>query len=159
MITAPEGVNQLDVDIAETLICAELGMTSLALRMATDEGWLDGSVISARQGPIVQLLGVTLGTTDATDHVEIGTPWRVKLAYRPVARVRYSLEYVTGWKTEAEIPATIRQAVLMTAQALAANPLGVQSERLGDVSVNYGDAVTPPAPALRILGSWRKPRW
>lgn len=160
MITAPEGMNQLDVDVAELLVCAELGMTSLARRKVSEEGVLDGSVISARQGPIVTLTGVMLGESDMWDHVQVSTPWRVMLTFRH-ARTRYTLDYVTGWDKEEDVPAGIKQAVLLTASARAVNPHGVQSERLGDVSVTYGKTASSglPETASVLLGSWRKPRW
>jgi len=65
--------------------------------------------------------------------------------------------FQTGWEAY-ELPEQIKEAVLLTLQTLQATPVGIVSERIGDVQTTY--RATPgamPAEALNLLSSWRYP--
>ena len=70
------------------------------------------------------------------------------------------VKFTTGWASPDDVPEAIRQAVALTVQGLAANPLGLKSERLGDVQNVYGDVTATGGlsqVALNLLSPWRYP--
>lgn len=67
-----------------------------------------------------------------------------------------SVVFRTGWADVDDMPAAIRQAIILTHQEIEASPLGVKMERLGDVQTEYGAASGTLSPqVMQLLAPWR----
>jgi hypothetical protein len=67
------------------------------------------------------------------------------------------VEFQTGW-TAQNLPAAIREAVLLTAREIQAVPDGIVMEKAGDLQTQYARTAGPsglPAAAFALLGPWR----
>ena len=170
LVGAPAGspLTAKQLAAAEALIAAHLGVTTLERREGVSEsGTVGPSGLIALVGPAVSVQAVTLSGAPAAGVLR--NPWTLDVSglirpgyggmwgggYMPVP---YTVTYTSGWTADT-LPDGIRQAVLLTATALAAGEgrEGITSERVGPVSRTYADVAgtgTLPADARALLRPW-----
>ena len=159
LIAAQANSAQAAVDQALALvtayICPDLG--SLEVR---ERSW-SGRIVDEDRAPLIPAYGrhrigaYTLGVWPMTalvsvriaeEDVTADCDWdafsirlsRLTRGFPPAALLE--VEYVTGWAAD-DLPPAIRQAVLLTAQAIQATAGGITGKRLRDVQVQYAASV------------------
>lgn len=167
LVTPPAGSPLTDqhVAVAEALVAAHLGMPQ-GLEQRTEVGE-SGEIGSSGLIPLtcpavsIQTLVVAgaavAGVLTSPRVIDVSSVVRPYLTGgllgTTYARLPYLVTYTSGWTAET-LPATIQQAILLTAAAgaAAASRLGITSERMGPVAYTYADAargsLTPDAQPL-----------
>lgn len=154
MLLTPEAT-QLPADAlarAEALVAANLGASTLEAHAVTQEGVVWGSFVHFQDGPAVQVTSLTVGGIPVTPRRDY---WLVELG-SGYAGASYEVTYTAGWTVET-LPALVRQAILLTARAIAARPdPTVKSESMGPVSRSYETLDGIPTAAAVLLDPWRR---
>ncbi|GGO19530.1 hypothetical protein [Deinococcus humi] len=111
-----------------------------------------------RYWPVTGLGSVTMDGVDRTAEC-IFDALSVRLdalasEFTPLSVV--TVAFSTGW-TAQELPNALRQAIVLTAEGLTAQPVGIKAERLGDVETQYAlpNADALPPGVLSLLAPWR----
>lgn len=167
LVTPPDGspLTEQQIERAETLVAAHLGLDTLAETPRAQSGSVGGSGKIFLTFPAVSIQALTLGGAPAAGI--LATPFSIdvgSLGYgnpwgSPYGSQAFTVQYTSGWTADT-LPTPIRQAVLFTAGALAAadtRRAGVTSERMGPVAVTYSDTFTTgtlPQDVRNLLGHW-----
>ena len=182
MLLTPEdlGVSEATLRTAEALVAAHLGTTTLKARAVTQTGYLDGQVLTLREGPASNLgamlfNGVALQLNPIYPGPRL-TPWA--LDFQPYysrfalglggagfgwSGYPYSVTYIAGY-TESSAPEALKVAVLLTCQhldAMAGFTPGLTAEKIGDTSASYGGGIQiglPPA-VVQLLAPFARIRF
>lgn len=183
MLTTPtQGVDGASQQTAEYIIAGYLGGTSLESRVITQDGYLDGQLLTLRDGPATALGTVAFnGMPLIYNPVYPGprlTPWAID--FTPLYSryslglgslgfgwqgYPYSLTYTAGW-TANTLPEAVSTAIHLTAAGIMAKqttPAGLVKERLGDVENQYTtkgiDPYGLPSAAVSLLAPYRALRF
>lgn len=170
-LLAPAGnaLTEAQLATAEALVAAELGLPDLTEQTGVGESGEIGSsglIVLNRPAVSIQSLIVAgapgMGILKSPRVVDVSGMVRPYLTGgfygTTYARLPYIITYTSGWTADT-LPDGIRQAVLLTATALAAGAgrEGITSERVGPVSRTYADVAstgTLPADARALLRPW-----
>ena len=148
---------------AELMVAAELGCPGLDVRQVVEAGTLGNSgIIALRGGPCTAITALTLDGAPAAGVLQ--SPWAVNLgglasrSTNGYAR-QYTISYTAGWTVET-LPQQLRQAVIMTAQALEARPdPSLKSESEGPVSRTWDTAQGLHPQVGALLNLWQPLRF
>ncbi|AWN24008.1 hypothetical protein DKM44_12840 [Deinococcus irradiatisoli] len=143
---------------AEALVCAYLGCTTLQGRSVSAVGTLGSSgMVWLSDGPATSLGSLTLNGASAVG--VLTSPWTVQIGTQ-YSGFTYAVTYTAGWADEAALPPAIKQAVLLTSQAISGRAAGVKSESMGPTSTTYQDMpLGVPVEAQNLLSPWRALRF
>ena len=171
LVTTPSGsdLSPAALATAEAMVAAELGVTTLAERNVAESGTVGSSgLISLRTGPCTAISSLTLNGAPAAGVLE--SPWTVNVGnvaglygglnpWPPGGGVRYTVSYTAGWTAET-LPEQVRQAILMTAQAIESRPdPTLKSESEGPVSRSWDTSLGLPPQAGVLLAPWQQVRF
>lgn len=161
MVTPPPGLTRDQMEQAELLVAAELGLATLEEHRHTFVAKPRAGVVTLPT-PASDILSVTAGDDElcgtelrAYRYLSVGVTTPVEVIYR------------AGWTADT-LPPQIASAVVITARSLASPlgqdlPAGVQSIRLPEISLSFHEQHVPtggvPKSAQRLLSPWMPVRW
>ena len=149
---------QAALDAAEAAVAAYLGTSSLAERAVSESHVMPRAktLVELRDGPLTALASATLDGEALTD-LET-TFWAVARRDGFGAGATLVLNYTAGWNA-GNLPAAVRQAVIMVAASIFARPdAGVARLGSPDGYTAYRRSYVSPD-ARRMLDPYRRPSW
>lgn len=151
---------QAALDAAEAAVAAYLGTSTLAERSLSETHVMPRTktLIELRDGPLTALTSVAVdGSTLTLSDIQ-SSPWAIGYSNGFDEGATVVISFTAGW-TSTNLPASVKQAVLLTAASIYARPdAGVARLGAGETITVYRKSYLS-ADARLLLRPWRKPRW